>query len=149
MTYSEKLRDPRWQKKRLEAFNRWGFRCLECGDQKSHLQIHHRYYVAGRMPWDYPTDCLTPLCEDCHRRENAKSSVREWELLIACYHKLLFEGKVDFRPMAVFIESAQRSGIAIHEFVYLLQEAINKGQLSTEMLIGWKNEREKEALCVR
>lgn len=65
MTYSEKLRDPRWQKKRLEIFNRDGFQCAACGKNDRTLTVHHIVY-ARRDPWDYPDWCYQTLCEDCH-----------------------------------------------------------------------------------
>lgn len=42
--YSEKLKDPRWQKKRLEILNRDEFACRFCGDNKSTLNVHHISY---------------------------------------------------------------------------------------------------------
>jgi 5-methylcytosine-specific restriction endonuclease McrA len=30
------------------------------------LHIHHRYYVAGKMPWEYPDEALVTLCWLCH-----------------------------------------------------------------------------------
>lgn len=39
--YSEKLKNPRWQKKRLEIFERDGWKCRACQDEKSTLHVHH------------------------------------------------------------------------------------------------------------
>lgn len=66
-TYTEKLRDPRWQKKRLEIFNRDSFSCQMCNESKKELQVHHQYYVSGREPWDYPLWCYILICDNCHR----------------------------------------------------------------------------------
>lgn len=52
--YSDKLRDPRWQKRRLEIMQRDNFMCRECYDSTKMLAVHHRYYVPGREPWEYP-----------------------------------------------------------------------------------------------
>jgi hypothetical protein len=65
-TYAEKLRDPRWQKKRLEIMERDGFQCRECGDKEAELHVHHGYYGKGRQPWEYPDEALITLCADCH-----------------------------------------------------------------------------------
>jgi hypothetical protein len=65
-TYSEKLRDPRWQKKRLEIMQRDGFRCQECTDDSTTLHVHHTRYVKGREPWEYSNGFLVTLCEKCH-----------------------------------------------------------------------------------
>lgn len=67
--YSEKLRDPRWQKKRLEILERDNWRCQLCFDGESMLHVHHRRYIPSRDPWDYPESCLVTLCESCHESE--------------------------------------------------------------------------------
>jgi hypothetical protein len=73
MTYSEKLRDPRWQKKRLEIMERDQFACCHCGDKEKTLNVHHRYYLKGKSPWDYDNDALLTVCEECHMAiEHAK-----------------------------------------------------------------------------
>jgi len=69
MKYADKFKDPRWQKKRLEILNRDKFTCQICGDDKSTLHVHHRYYTAGKEPWDYPNEAFVVLCEDCHEEE--------------------------------------------------------------------------------
>ena len=65
MTYSEKLRDPRWQKKRLEILERDNWRCVFCADATSELQVHHLLYKK-RDPWDYPDHLYQTLCRPCH-----------------------------------------------------------------------------------
>lgn len=69
-TYSQKLRDPRWQKKRLLALERAGWRCEMCGDSESTLHVHHKQYFKGREPWEYADDQLAVLCELCHAEEH-------------------------------------------------------------------------------
>lgn len=66
MTYSEKFKDPRWQKKRLEILNRDNFMCDCCYDNKNTLHVHHRLYYKDRDPWDYDNILLVTLCDDCH-----------------------------------------------------------------------------------
>jgi hypothetical protein len=66
MTYAEKLKDPRWQKKRLLILERDNFHCTECKDDKETLQIHHKRYFRNKAPWDYEDRYLTTLCETCH-----------------------------------------------------------------------------------
>lgn len=65
-SYWEKLKDPRWQRKRLEIMNRAGFKCECCGDEESALHIHHGYYDRRKEPWEYDDDTLRCLCESCH-----------------------------------------------------------------------------------
>jgi hypothetical protein len=66
MTYAEKLRDPRWQKKRLEVFNRDNFKCRCCKAGTETLHVHHKHYEKDKEPWEYDLDYLITLCEDCH-----------------------------------------------------------------------------------
>ena len=83
--YATKRLDPRWQKKRLEIMQRDEFKCTECNDEKSTLNVHHRYYVTNREVWDYPSFSLTTLCESCHSTAHPKladdeeSTMSEWE----------------------------------------------------------------------
>ena len=65
--YSEKLRDGRWQKKRLEILDRDSFHCLCCIHSESKpLNVHHLYYEKGLEPWEYDNDAMVTLCDDCH-----------------------------------------------------------------------------------
>lgn len=72
-TYYEKLRDPRWQKKRLEIMQRDGFACRMCGDKSKTLNVHHGYYARKTDPWEYPEETLWTLCEACH--EDAQHNI--------------------------------------------------------------------------
>lgn len=66
MTYSEKLKDPRWQKKRLKVLERDDFTCQVCGDDKKTLHVHHKKYSA-KNPYDEPMQNLLTLCCYCHQ----------------------------------------------------------------------------------
>lgn len=64
--YLKLLRDPRWQRLRLEVMKRDDFACTSCGDKDKTLHIHHKRYVRGGKPWDSQPEDLTTLCEACH-----------------------------------------------------------------------------------
>lgn len=66
-TYSEKLRDPRWQKKRLAILNRDKFKCRLCKDDETELHVHHTYYTSDTDPWEYEDQSLITLCSHCHK----------------------------------------------------------------------------------
>ena len=70
MTYGQKLKDPRWQKKRLEILNRDNFTCRFCADDKSTLHVHHISYNGE--PWNADERLLITLCEKCHNFEEEK-----------------------------------------------------------------------------
>lgn len=80
LSYSEKLKDPRWQKKRLEILQRADFKCEDCGASDKTLHVHHGYYERGHDPWEYNEASLHCLCEECH--ESAQEALRDihWEV---------------------------------------------------------------------
>lgn len=65
MQYSDRLKDPRWQKKRLEIFEMDNWFCQYCWQKDATLIVHHLYYLPVE-PWEYPNEALITLCEDCH-----------------------------------------------------------------------------------
>lgn len=69
MAYSEKLKSPLWQRKRLEVMQRDNFKCSCCSNDKIQLQVHHIEYFESLEPWEYPNDMLVTLCEPCHSKE--------------------------------------------------------------------------------
>jgi hypothetical protein len=87
--YLEKLRDPRWQKMRLEIMQRDEFTCQNCRDTSTTLNVHHRRYRRGADPWDYDLRDLVTLCEFCHESETAIRAEREADLLEMMRRKLL------------------------------------------------------------
>lgn len=74
ITYSEKLKDPRWQKRRLDILNLHEFACEKCGSKDKELHVHHRFYLKGREVWEYDNDVFQVLCIDCHEKEHRKTN---------------------------------------------------------------------------
>ncbi len=74
-SYSELLRDPRWQKKRLKVLERDNFLCSSCGDGTTELHVHHKKYLDGKKPWDYRMEMLTTLCTHCHSEIHRKDYI--------------------------------------------------------------------------
>lgn len=62
--YSEKLKSPKWQKKRLEILSRDKWKCKLCSDTETTLNVHHLKYT--KEPWNAPNIDLITLCEHCH-----------------------------------------------------------------------------------
>lgn len=77
MSYSDLLRDPRWQKKRLEVLTIAGFACSKCKCATRNIQVHHKQYRHGAAPWDYENDELEVLCDLCHEIEHADLTAEE------------------------------------------------------------------------
>lgn len=66
LTYADQLKDPRWQRRRLEIMQRDEFRCQVCMATEFTLHVHHKYYTKGRKPWEYEDHELVTLCVHCH-----------------------------------------------------------------------------------
>lgn len=64
MSYAEKLKDPRWQKKRLKILERDNWTCVYCGDKESTLHIHHLKYSGE--PYEADDMDLLTACKYCH-----------------------------------------------------------------------------------
>lgn len=69
--YLEKLKDPRWQKKRLEIMERDQWTCRDCGNTEKELHVHHIFYYKNYCdPWEYRDEHLITLCKDCHEKDH-------------------------------------------------------------------------------
>lgn len=78
-TYSQLLKDPRWQKRRLEIMQRDNFTCQICGHNDKPLHVHHVCYDKKLKPWEYNDGQLITLCEDCHKEEHESySNIIDW-----------------------------------------------------------------------
>lgn len=71
MTYLEKLKDKRWQQKRLLVLDRDKWTCTECVTPSNSLHVHHKRYAKSGNPWDATDEDLCTLCERCHETEEA------------------------------------------------------------------------------
>jgi hypothetical protein len=69
--YALKLKDPRWQKKRLEVMELNNFTCSGCGETTKTLNVHHPFYEKDKEPWEYQNEILMCVCDDCHKYEHA------------------------------------------------------------------------------
>jgi hypothetical protein len=81
-TYSEKLKSPKWQKKRLEILQRDNFTCQLCGDTETELHINHLKYTGE--PHEAPNEDLETLCKVCHKLKHTLDDT----------HKILQASKV-------------------------------------------------------
>ncbi len=85
--YVEKLKDPRWQKLRLEILSRDKWTCQNCYAEMQYagnLQVHHKYYQYPPIdPWEYPKEDLITYCERCHLEDEQERGQAENALLFA------------------------------------------------------------------
>lgn len=144
MTYSEKLQDPRWQKKRLEIMSRDDFRCIKCSSKTNTLTVHHFYYISGRMPWEYPDQSMVTLCRQCHVEGNDDSCPRPsyfhlWEAS-ACFEierqvQLIQQEAECDEGVLFFVErAAHEAGWPPLEAMHLLKDAAEAGIITDEWL---------------
>lgn len=121
MNYSEKLKDPRWQKKRLEVFERDEWSCQRCGDPEHTLTVHHFSYSAGKEPWDYPLDNFMTLCQPCHDFEYANRPTYE-NMILQTLRQKGFMADDLFRLVSAFqklsIVNATEVTASIIEFMF-------------------------------
>ena len=82
--YSELLRSPLWQKKRLKILERDDFTCQYCGCKERELQVHHRVYHKGAKPWEYDDSELITLCSQCHETETEVKNQHYLDFMYIC-----------------------------------------------------------------
>jgi len=80
--YTELLKHPKWQRRRLEIMQRDGFACTRCSADDKTLNVHHKQYRAGAAPWEYGDDELVTLCEDCHKAEHELAKLPAWAQVV-------------------------------------------------------------------
>ncbi len=68
LSYAELLQDVRWRARRDQIIMAADNTCAECGGWfvEPRMNVHHRHYRAGAMPWEYEDADLVCLCRACH-----------------------------------------------------------------------------------
>jgi len=63
-----------------------GFICQSCGDETNTLNVHHKYYIKDKKPWEYPDNLLITLCEICHEcEESCKYIITDFTKVLLAY----------------------------------------------------------------
>jgi hypothetical protein len=148
--YFEKLKDPRWQKKRLEILNIHDFTCQECGNADNTLHVHHPFYEKNKDPWDYESDVLMCVCDSCHSlmhyqenifdsyAKNVKSGGNGRSLM---FYAGLLAGFSHDGPFDIDIpdyEFAEGLGIAFNKTADDVVKSISTGNNTNKGAISWK-----------
>ena len=132
MEYSEKLKDPRWQKLRLKVFERDNWECRWCNNTIATLTVHHLYYEKDKEPWDYPLDAFLTVCEPCHKFDFEQRYIAEQKLLAELKRK-------GFSPASTMriAESVQNLHAGLHNtalFAFLIEWLLTEKDIQKKML---------------
>jgi hypothetical protein len=138
MTYQEKLKDPRWQKKRLLILERDGWLCQQCRLGTETLHVHHKYYLPKSDPWDYPDCALVTLCETCHKdEEELRREATESIFIALCNKGFLF---ADIINIASTLESSGPFSVPTSDIKYLIEHLLNDKELQ-QKVVALSNEQ--------
>jgi hypothetical protein len=113
--YLEKLKDPRWQRKRLEIFQRDNWTCKFCGDTESMLMVHHFKYEGN--PWEVDNEHLGTCCARCHKEEH--------EELALAKHLFITEmeaSSVAYNSLTAIIKQSRKAGFCPTTILFILQK---------------------------
>lgn len=81
--------DPRWQKFQLKRLELSKWKCDVCGTTTEKLNVHHRFYISKRKPWEYLPETTMVVCDECHEIQHEFLSDFEnlgahgWEHVVA------------------------------------------------------------------
>jgi 5-methylcytosine-specific restriction endonuclease McrA len=103
MTYSDDLKHPKWQKKRLKIFERDKWTCQMCQSKTKTLSIHHKKYIKGKKPWEYPNKFLVTLCQPCHEIAGKKDELKKRLALLESKITKKFDRKLSLQIDAVIL----------------------------------------------
>jgi hypothetical protein len=67
MTYGEQLKDPRWLEIKVQILRRDNFTCVCCRKTNRRMNVHHGAYFKNKMAWEYESQYLHTVCDDCHK----------------------------------------------------------------------------------
>lgn len=76
--YANLLKRKEWLIKKAHIIARDRSRCCNCGKEGASvpLEVHHKYYMQGLDPWEYPDEVLTTLCAECHHKWHQNNQIR-------------------------------------------------------------------------
>jgi len=124
--YAQLLTTAEWHFKRQAILDRDNHSCQRCGSEAK-LQVHHRYYIANRLPWHYPGFALITLCDKCHESEHEPLTFSTWEFIC---DELQLDSNIAPLFAAAFRERTEKSGINCETLMAGLIDALDDPDLS-------------------
>ena len=83
--YATKL----WKRKRLEIFERDGWRCSECG-KAGRLECHHVEKITSARLW-FDNDNLATICRGCHIEKSRQEKKEREKEFMSDRRKIMYE----------------------------------------------------------
>ena len=140
-SYKELLKDPRWQKKRLEILNRDRWQCMACWDTETPLNVHHIEYNKGKKPWEYDDGDLITLCDDCHTELHNEPNIELGDATISypADHPSLIKIK-NGKMMVMIYDSPYSKGFNVYIATYIDKKKVsmviyNSGDINTNRVV--------------
>lgn len=79
IVYGKLLECFEWKYKRFKILVRDKFTCADCNEKKDHLQVHHKYYLKGFLPWEIEDTELIALCRNCHKKRHENENIAVYQ----------------------------------------------------------------------
>lgn len=61
----------------LKSEKRYGADTIKT-DNPIILHVHHKYYIKGKLPWEYADESLITLCQNCHQKVHDETEIPEY-----------------------------------------------------------------------
>lgn len=113
--YAEKLKDSRWQERRLHIISRDSAACRFCGDKNSTLHVHHFQYNGE--PWEAEDDDLITLCPRCHKEEHDVISAIKDNVL----DELKGCGSITYKSLMTILVKAKQGRMPLDSTLRILE----------------------------
>lgn len=139
--YQKLLRDPRWQRKRLEIMQRDNWACVHCGDSTSELNVHHNRYITGHLPWEYADEHLTTLCKFCHENHHSSSSAQSVPLV-----SFLDRRSDPIKGVAINWTDESEDGFCLFDFIPWTGRKLREGDKDRDEIFVCVDKRGREFL---
>ena len=127
--YAEKLKDSRWQEKRLHIIDRDGAACRFCGEKPPVLHVHHFQYNGE--PWESGDDDLITLCPLCHKEEHAIISAIKDNVL----DELKGCGSITYQSLMTILIKAKQGRMPLDSTLRILELCFNLNHNFGETLV--------------
>jgi len=145
MDYNEFLKNPRWQKMRLEILERDNWTCRNCGNTEEMLMVHHTYYAKGKRPWEYPAESLITLCHYCHSDiHDSKGKRAEYESALIEILRRKFTTSQLSGLLGVFNETETRH--PQWEIIAIIAIALKAGPLQDKFVDSFLQDAERRGV---